>query len=112
MGPSVRHPNRRRAVEKLVSALEQGVSGGLDDGGVVDSTLIDTSAEPRGRTRTPLTAKEVDAIRTAHAAGANTTVLARQYGVHRATIWQKTRLASEAESSCLPCAQNAGDALT
>jgi len=91
VGPSGRYSNRRRAVEKLVLALGQGFSGGPDDGGEVTNPRIGASAEPRARTRTPLTAKEVNAIRTAYAAGASTTVLAQQFGVHRHTIWAKIR---------------------
>ena len=91
MGPGGRYSNQRRAVEKLVLALEQGLSGDPDDDGDADHPPIGTSTEPMGRTRTPLTAKEVDAIRTAHAAGVSTVVLGQQYGVHRATIWKKTR---------------------
>ena len=68
VGSSVRYPNRRRAVEKLVLAMEQGVSEGLGDDGKVASPRIGVSAEPRRWTQTPLTAKEVDAIRTAYAA--------------------------------------------
>ena len=76
VGPSGRYSNRRRAIEKLVLAMEHEVSGDVDDSGGASSPLIGAWAEPRGRTRTPLTAKEVDAIRTAYAAGASTTVLA------------------------------------
>jgi len=90
VGPSGRYSNRRRAVEKLVSALEEGVCEDVGDGGETDDPQIAASTEPRGRTRTPLTQKEVNAIRTSRVAGASTTVLAKQHGVHRATIWKKT----------------------
>jgi len=45
--------------------------------------------EQKGRTRTPLTAEEANTIRTARAAGVSVPELARQYRVHRSTIYHK-----------------------
>ena len=83
--------NRRPRVERLVSAWNQG-SGCTDEpDGEPDDPLIGASAEPRRRPRTRLTDSEVDAMRTARANGVSVTVLAKQFGVHRGTVWVKTR---------------------
>ncbi len=86
-----RYGNRRHRVEKLVSAWNQGIyeDVGSDDG--ADDPLIDASAEPSKRPRTRLTDKEVDAMRTARAQGVSVNGIARQFGVHRGTVWVKTR---------------------
>ena len=57
-----------------------------------DDPLIAVSAEPRRRARTRLTDEEVDAIRTARTNGVSVTALAKQFGVHRGTVWEKTRI--------------------
>lgn len=56
-----------------------------------DDPLIGASAEPKKRLRTRLTDTEVDAMRTARAQGLSVTAVARQFGVHRGTVWAKTR---------------------
>lgn len=61
--------------------------------GTADDPLIGASAEPSKRPRTPLTDKEVDAMRTVRANGVSVTTLARQYGIHRGTVWAKMRQA-------------------
>lgn len=87
--------NRRPRVEMLVFAWNQGVS---HDPGVVgeqDDPLIGASVEPKKRPRTRLTESEVDAIRTARERGVSANALARQFGVHRATVWAKTRTSNQ-----------------
>ena len=83
--------NRRQRVERLVSAWNQGIRGDADSEGEADDALISASTEPKKRPRTQLTEKEVDAMRTAHAHGVGVNPLARQFGVHRGTVWAKTR---------------------
>ena len=83
--------NRRPRVERLVSAWNQGSGVAVKPVGEPDDPLIAASAEPRRRTRTRLTDREVDAMRTARANGVSATALAKQFGVHRGTIWAKTR---------------------
>ena len=83
--------NRRPRVERLISAWKQGIRGDAEAEGEADDPLIGTSAEPKKRPRTPLTDSEVDAIRTARERGVSVNALARQFGVHRATVWAKTR---------------------
>ncbi len=83
--------NRRPRVERLVSAWNQGIRGEAEASGEQDDPLIGASAEPTKRPRTRLTDTEVDAIRTARANGVSVAALARQFRVHRGTVWAKTR---------------------
>lgn len=83
--------NRRPRVQKLVSAWNQGVRGDDDPEGEADDALIGASTEPSKRPRTRLTDGEVDAMRTAREQGVSVNTLAKQFGVHRGTVWVKTR---------------------
>lgn len=83
--------NRRPRVERLVSAWNQGVCADAESDGEADDPLIGVSAEPKKRPRTRLTDEEVDAMRTARAQGIRVKAVARQFGVHRGTVWAKTR---------------------
>ncbi len=83
--------NRRPRVERLVSAWSQGVHGDAESDGEPEDPLLGVSAEPKKRPRTRLTDKEVDAMRTARALGVSVVALARRFGVHRGTVWAKTR---------------------
>ena len=82
--------NRRPQVERLVSAWDQGTRGDAEPDGEADDPLIGVSAEPKKRPRARLTDTEVDAMRTARAQGVSVNALARQFGVHRGTVWAKT----------------------
>ncbi len=83
--------NRRPRVQKLVSAWNQGVREDAKPEGEVADPLIGASAEPKKRPRTRLTDKEVDAMRTAREHGVGVNSVAKQFGVHRGTVWAKTR---------------------
>lgn len=83
--------NRRPRVQKLVSAWNQGIRGDADAEGEGDDDLIGASTEPKKRPRTRLTDSEVDAMRTARANGVSVKAVAKQYSVHRGTVWAKTR---------------------
>lgn len=83
--------NRRPRVQKLVSAWNQGICDDGDLAGKPDDPLIGTSAEPKKRPRTRLTDEEVNAMRTARTNGISVTALARQFDIHRGTVWEKTR---------------------
>lgn len=83
--------NSRPRVQKLVSAWNQGIRGDAEFAGGADDPLIGASAEPSKRPRTRLTDKEVDGMRTARAQGISVNALARRFGVHRGTVWAKTR---------------------
>ncbi|RGE17956.1 hypothetical protein D1J51_15210 [Leucobacter sp. wl10] len=83
--------NSRPRVERLVSAWNQGIRGHADPEGEDDDPLIGASAEPKQRPRTRLTDEEVDAMRTVRERGIGVNAVARQFGVHRGTVWAKTR---------------------
>ena len=84
--------NRRPRVERLVSAWNQGIRADTESEDGADDPLIGAAAEPKKRPRTRLTDEEVDAMRTARAQGVSVAALAKQFRVHRATVWAKTRL--------------------
>ena len=86
-----RYGNRRPRVERLVSAWNQGIREDAAPVGEPDDPLIGAPAEPNKRPRTRLTDSEVDAMRTARAQGVSVNALARRFGVHRGTVWAKTR---------------------
>ena len=88
--------NRRPRVERLVSAWNQGIREDPETEDRADDPLIGASAEPMKRSRTRLTDEEVDAMRTARAGGVSVKTLARRYGVHRGTVWAKTRIPQDA----------------
>lgn len=83
--------NRQPRVQKLVSAWNQGVHGDGNPKAEADDALIRASTEPSKRPRTRLTDSEVDAMRTARERGVSVKAIAKQYGIHRGTVWAKTR---------------------
>ena len=83
--------NRRPRFERLASAWIQDVRGDSEPEGEADDPLIGASAEPRKRPRTRLMEGEVDAMRTALERGVSVNGVAKQCGVHRGTVWAKTR---------------------
>jgi hypothetical protein len=83
--------NRRPRVERLVSAWNQGIRAEARSDEGADDPLIGTAAEPKNRPRTRLTDEEVGVMRSARAQGVSVVTLARQFGVHRGTVWAKTR---------------------
>jgi len=87
---SERCGNRRRVVERLITVWNRGVGevrAPVEPVARVESEVV---TEPRRRSRTPLTDEEVDAMRTARANGMSVSTIARQFGVHRGTVWEKT----------------------
>ncbi|WP_447947176.1 helix-turn-helix domain-containing protein [Microbacterium lacticum] len=78
-------------MERLVSAWNQGIRADVESEDGADDPLIGASAVPSGRPRTRLTDEEVDAMRTARDNGLSVKAIARQFSVHRATVWAKTR---------------------
>ena len=84
--------NRRPRVERLVSAWTHGPGSVAEHLGEPDDPLIEVAVEPRRRARTQLTDEEVDAMRTTRAKGLSVNALAKQFGVHRGTVWVKTRV--------------------
>ncbi|MFT4220300.1 MAG: hypothetical protein QM611_07265 [Microbacterium sp.] len=90
VGAMERCGNRRPRVERLVYAWNQELGVAVEPVGEPDDPLI-AAAEPRRRARTRLTEAEVDAMRTSRAQGVSVNALARRFGVHRGTVWAKTR---------------------
>lgn len=84
-------PNTQRCLDRLSSAWEQAKRGIASEQTPVSGTDLSVVANPTRRSRTPLTAKEVDAIRTAKATGESVTSIAKRFDVHRVTVWDKTR---------------------
>ena len=105
--------NRRQRVERLVSAWNQGVRADAEPEDGADDPSIGASAEPRRRARTPLTDDEVDTMRTARTNGVSVTALAKQFDVHRGTVWAKTRVTAHrsSELSVGSATYDVGDAL-
>ncbi|MEA5154449.1 hypothetical protein [Raineyella sp.] len=84
-------PNTWQRFERLRSAWNQAKLG------VGDTPLVPSECElgvvrtPRRRARTPLTARELDAIRTARANGESVVSISRRFGIHRMTVWTYTK---------------------
>lgn len=91
VGLSERCGNTRPAVERLVLAWHRKDAGSITPAEPFVSVDGQFITKPRRRSRTPLTDKEVDAMRTARAVGISIATIARQFGVHRGTVWEKTR---------------------
>lgn len=81
--------NRRQWVQRLVCAWDQRSDGVIEPISDPNDPLVEKSAEPKRRTRTPPIEEEVGTMRTASANGVGVTVLANQFGMQRGTIWMK-----------------------
>ena len=86
-------PNRnsQRRLDRLVSAWEQGDRGGSHESSVVEEPDPGVLSNPSRRNRTPLTVKEVEAIQTARANGESVLSIAKQFNIHRMTVWEHTK---------------------
>ena len=91
VGPIDHYGNMRQRIERLASAWNQGSCEDDAPTGEPDDPLIGAAAEPSRRPRTRLTDSEVDAMRTARASGVSVNALARQFGIHRGTVWARIR---------------------
>ena len=78
-------------MERLSAAWEQAQRGG----GREEPRSVEPESgvvlNPTRRSRTPLTAEEVDAIRTARTNGESVISICRRFDVHRMTVWNHTR---------------------
>lgn len=83
-------PNTWQRFERLSSAWKQAKIGAGDEpqGAVEDESGV--VVNPRRRARTPLTNRQVDAIRTARANGESVVSICRRFDVHRMTVWTYT----------------------
>jgi len=84
-------PNTWQRFERLSSAWNQAKLGVADAPKGTTDNEPGVVANPRRRARTPLTAKQVDSIRTARENGESVLSIARRFDVHRATVWEYTR---------------------
>lgn len=89
-------PNRnsQQRLDRLVSAWEQGDRGGSDESCVVEQPDPEVVLNPSRRNRTPLTAREVEAIQTARENGESVLSIAKRFNIHRVTVWEHTKTAS------------------
>lgn len=90
VGLSERCGNRRRVVERLIAAWKRGVGEVRSPVDPIVFAESEAVTEPRRRFRTPLTEQEVDAMRTARSNGVSVSTVAKQFTVHRGTVWAKT----------------------
>ncbi len=84
-------PNTWQKFERLSSAWNQARLGIGDQPDGAPAAEPDVVANPRRRARTPLTDSQVDAIRTARANGESVVSISRRFGVHRMTVWTRTK---------------------
>lgn len=84
-------PNTQRRLEQLSSAWEQAKRGIASEQPLATKPESGVVSNPRRRSRTPLTSNEVDAIRIAKANGESVLSIAKRFGVHRVTVWEKTK---------------------
>lgn len=95
------HSHEWKRVERLEAAWELARRGIGSAGSAADSGLGEAVTEPTRRSRTPLTAKQIDAIHTARENGESVMSIARRFEVHRATVWEKSRSRNLGDSSRL-----------
>ena len=91
MEPIGPKPNTQRRLERPSSAWEQAKRGISSDRPAPSEPEAGLVSNPMRRSRAPLTAREVDAIRIARANGASVLSIAKRFGVHRVTVWEKTK---------------------
>lgn len=84
-------PHEWKRVARLEAVWELAKRGLRSSGSTADSGLVDAVTEPTRRTRTPLAAKEIDAIHTARDNGESVMSIAQQFGVSLMTAWEKTQ---------------------
>jgi len=87
-----------KRVERLEAVWELARRGLGSSGSTVDSGLAGVVTEPKRRSRTPLTAKQIDAIHTARDSGESVMSIARRFDVSRMTVWEKTRATRPSDS--------------
>jgi DNA-binding NarL/FixJ family response regulator len=83
--------NLMRRVDRLDFAWIQGSPTLQASPPLTFDEGFDVVENPSRPNRTPLTEKEVEAIRTARAGGESVLSIAKRFGIHRATVWTHTR---------------------
>lgn len=94
MVPEAPKLNTVRRLERLDSAWKQGSRPVPMTPSVAADAVFDVVSNPSRRNKTPLTDKEVEAIRTARDGGESVLSIAKRFGIHRATVWQYTKAAA------------------
>ena len=84
-------PNTWQRFERLSSAWNQAKLSVGDAPLVLSEPEPGVVRTPRRRTRTPLTERELDSIRTARRNGESVVSITKRFGVHRMTVWTHTR---------------------
>lgn len=84
-------PNTQRRLERLSSAWDQAKRGIASEQPPVSEPEPGVVSNPTRRSRTPLTEREVDAIRTARANGESVVSIAKRFDIHRMTVWTHTK---------------------
>ena len=84
-------PNTWKRLERLSSAWEREKRDGASEEPPAAEPDPGVVANPTRRSRTPLTEREADAIRTAKATGESTMSIAKRFGIHRVTVWEHTK---------------------
>lgn len=84
-------PNTWQRFERLGTAWEQAKLDLGDEPQDAVEGEPEVVANPRRRARTPLTAGQVDAIRTAGANRESVVSIYWRFGVHRMTVWTHTK---------------------
>lgn len=80
--------NLMRRLDRLDYAWIQGSSTLQASPTLTFDDGFDVVENPSRRNRTPLTEKEVEAIRTARERGESVLSIAKRFGIHRATVWE------------------------
>lgn len=91
--------NHMRRLDRLGSAWIQGSPALRASPSLVFDEGFDVVENPSRRSRTALTEKEVEAIQTAREGGESVMSIAKRFGIHRATVWEHTKLRPTEERS-------------
>lgn len=86
-----RYGNPNMAIRKLLLAWNSGKVTMNPNGGDARNPQNRSVGGSRRRNSTPLADTQVDTMRTLRNQGMGITSLAERFGVHRSTIWEKTR---------------------
>ena len=84
-------PNTWERLERLSSAWEQAKPGVGSEEPRAAEPESGVVLNPARRCRTPLTAEEVNAIRTARQNGDCVISICRRFDIHRMTVWTHTK---------------------
>lgn len=84
-------PNTPRGLERLSSAWEQTRRGLASEQPPASEREPGVVSNPTRRSRTPLTERAVDAIRTAKANGENVASITKRFTVHRVALCERMK---------------------